>query len=95
MAACRLRRPNCAFLSIFDVVVLVILRWHQAVLQQQPAGGSAGLLNFSIFPLDERTDDQLDYLEDEDDPFDVLLGKTLLLHFDIGAASGVPDRLVP
>jgi hypothetical protein len=45
-----------------------------------------------MFPLDEATDEQLDYLEEDDDPFKVLLNRRMKLHIEIGALSGLPER---
>ena len=58
----------------------------------QQASGAAGKLEFSMFPLDNETEEQLDYLEEEDNPFECLLNQTLKLHIEIGALEGLPDR---
>ena len=49
-------------------------------------------LNFSIYPLDEYSNEPLDYLELDDDPFDVLIGKTIVFDIEVGRGENFPER---
>jgi hypothetical protein len=53
---------------------------------------SAGKLEFSMFPLDVDSEEQMDYLDEEDDPFKCLLNQSIKMHIEVGALEGLPDR---